>query len=95
MTDRLQAVSAREFELALERRVEREFEAARVRAGGVCDGAAPITGHPYNPNASREENAPHVKSAVRALLARRWWAEEAAPRWAMSVTLPLTSDDMR
>ena len=31
MTGRLQEVSAREFELALVRRVEREFEAARVR----------------------------------------------------------------
>ena len=93
MTGRLQEVSAREFELALVRKVEREFEAARVRAGDACDGAAPITGHPYNPNASREENAPHVESAVRALLARRWWAEEAAPRWAMSVTLPLSNDE--
>ena len=33
-----------------------------------------------------------MKSAVRALLARRWWEQEAAPRWAASVTLPLTRD---
>jgi hypothetical protein len=90
MLDRLQELSAEALERAIERRVEREFEAARVRAGDCCDCAAPITGHPYNP---QEDNAPHVKLAVQALLARRWWAEEAAPRWAQSVILPLTMDE--
>ena len=34
-----------------------------------------------------------MERAVMALLARRWWAEEAAPRWALSVTLPLSNDE--
>ena len=94
MLNRLQELSAQELERVLERTVKREFEIfRRSLPSDVCDCAAPITGNCYNPQAPQEEIAPHMKTAVRALLARHWWASEAAPRWAMSVTLPLTLDD--
>lgn len=89
MAERLQKFSAQEFERALVRTVERLFEAARQSGARK----APVTGDFFDPAASREENTPRVERAVMALLARRWWAEEAAPRWALSVTLPLSNDE--
>lgn len=91
MTNRLQKASEQAFEAALERRVKHEFEVfRRSLPDDACDCAAPITGDFFNP---QEDNAAHVKLAVQALLARRWWEQEGAPRWAMSVPLPLSNDE--
>jgi hypothetical protein len=92
MTDRLLESCSLEVERFLERQVEREFEALRALPNTITECAAPVTGDPCNPH-DEENVAFHAKRAVQALLAARWWADKAAPRWAASVPLPLTLDE--
>jgi hypothetical protein len=84
MLDRLQEASAQELERAIERRVEQLFEVA-LQSGAR---EAPITGDTFYPESQRAELEAR---AVRALLARKWFAENEAPPWAGE--LPLTPDE--
>jgi hypothetical protein len=87
--DKLQEVSEREFEREIARLVEREFELRRALPNHIS--ATPWTNEAFDPHASPEELVEVKAREVRALLARKWFEQEAPP-WAQP--LPLRYDRM-
>jgi hypothetical protein len=79
--NRLQELSAQEFEAAAKRLVEREFEIARQRGARK----APITGEEIYYDAPPEHHTQLEARAVRAVLAKKWFAECEAPPWALAL----------
>jgi hypothetical protein len=92
MQDRILKYSEAEFERAVRRKVEAMFEANRTSANPSRE--IPIIGtlmHGYyDPRASAAEHVELVDMVVRAVIAREWFKQEAAP-WAQS--LPLSTSD--
>jgi hypothetical protein len=89
MTDKLLEVSAREFEHAIERLVERKFEIRRALPNHIS--STPWTDKPFNPHAPLEQLVELKAREVRALLCQKWFEDEA-PKWAQP--LPLRYDRM-
>lgn len=92
MTDRLLAISTKEFEAAIKHLVERKFERARQRGARKM----PITGDEiYYDDAPSEHYAQLVRRATKALIARKWFAECESPPWALALGgLPLSQDEI-
>jgi hypothetical protein len=89
--NRLQELSAQEFETAAKRLVEREFEIARQRGARK----APITGEEIYYDAPPEHQTQLEERAVRAVLAKKWFAECEAPPWALALGgLPLSPEEI-
>ena len=87
MTDRLLETSAREFEAAVKRLVERKFEIARQNGARE----APITGDEIYSDTLPEHFVELEKRAIRAVFAKKWFAECEAPPWALALGgLPLS-----
>jgi hypothetical protein len=87
MTDRLQAISAQEFEAFVKRKVQRLFEIVRQDLASE----APITGDQIHPGTTPKQYAMLEERAVMAVLAKRWFEKCEAPPWALALGgLPLS-----
>jgi hypothetical protein len=86
-TDRVQKAAADAFERAIKRTVERVFAIAKER--GVCE--TPVTGDEWGSDLSPERYAELMARAVKAVLARKWFEDEA-PKWACP--LPVSRDEI-
>jgi hypothetical protein len=87
---RLQELSAQEFEAAVKRLVAHEFEIARQNGARE----APVTGEEIYYDAPPEHHIQLEQRAVRAILAKKWFAECEAPPWALALGgLPLKRAD--
>src|SRR4051794_6563764 len=90
MHDKLIQVSEAEVERALERRVHQLFEIARENGARQ----APITADTIYPDMLPEHHTQLEERAVRAVLAKKWFAGEAPP-WALALGgLPVTLDEI-
>ena len=92
MLDRLQELSAQKLERAVRDLVERKFAIARQRSARTM----PITGDVIHYDAPPEHRAQHhaqlIDRATKALIARKWFAENEAPPWCGP--LPLSQDEI-
>jgi hypothetical protein len=75
-----------------EQQVADMFEARRNQPITLCEIPiiGSIRGHEYSPHAPRQQTYVLERLAVKALLAQKWFEDEA-PKWAQP--LPLTEED--